>query len=115
MNAFNRMPSYNERLTSPDGRVITRGWYTFWLGLLKGQPSGPVTPLQIGPSPFTYLATEAGSVIVQGGSTTQIQFTRGDGNFYITGTTAGMFQLAQGDSLVVTYPVAPPTVTFVPR
>lgn len=113
MNQFNRIPTYKEALVTKG--VTTRGWYSFFLGLLKGQPTGPVAPLVVAPSPFTYLATEAGSVIVQGGTTTQIQFTRGDGNFYVTGVTAGMFALAQGDSLVITYAVGPPNVTFVPR
>lgn len=112
---YNTLPTYEQPLTSRDSRVTTRGWYSYWAGLFEGQPTGPVAPLAVGPSPFTYLATEAGSLIVQGGTTTQIQFTRGDGNFYVTGTTAGMFPLAKGDSLVITYSVGPPTVTFVPR
>ena len=112
---YNTLPTYEQPLTSRDGKVITRGWYSFWAGQSEGQPTGPVAPLIVGPSPFTYLATAAGSVIVQGGTTTQIQFSRGDGNFYVTGVTAGMFALAKGDSLVVTYSVGPPTATFVPR
>jgi hypothetical protein len=112
---YNTLPNYDQPLTSKDGRVIMRGWYSFWAGLITGQPQGPVAPLAVGPSPFTYRAAEAGSVIVQGGTTTQIKFTRGDGNFYVTGVTAGMLPLSQGDSLVVTYAVGPPTMTFVPR
>jgi hypothetical protein len=110
---YNTIPNYDQPLVQ--GKNTVRGWFSFWLGLLNGQPTGPVAPLVVGPSPFTYLAVEGGSVIVQGGTTTQIQFSRGDGNFYVTGLTAGMFPLAQGDSLVVTYPVGPPTITFVPR
>jgi hypothetical protein len=124
-NSFNRMPTYQEPLETGDlvvsknGRAkqppTTRGWYTFWSGLFAGQPTGPVAVIAVGPSPFTYLAPVGGSVIVQGGTTTQIQFTRGDGNFYVVGTTAGMFPVAQGDSLVVTYSLGPPTAVFVPR
>lgn len=112
---YNTPPTYEQPLTSRDGKVTTRGWFTFWAGLGEGQPTGPVAALIAGPSPYTYLATQGGSLIVQGGTTTQIQFTRGDGNFYVTGLTAGMFPLAKGDSLVITYSVGPPTVTFVPR
>jgi hypothetical protein len=112
---FNTLPTYEQPLTSRDGKVTTRGWYTYWAGLFEGQPTGPVAPLVVGPSPFTYLATQAGSVIVKGGTVSKIEFTRGDGNFYGIGQTAGMFPLAKGDSLVVTYSVAPPNATFVPR
>jgi hypothetical protein len=112
-NAFNRLPTYQEPVLTKG--VTTRGWYTFWAGLLKGQPTGPVAPLVVGPSPFTYLAPAGGTLIVQGGTTTQIQFTRGDGNLYVVGTTAGMFPLSQGDSLVVTYSLGPPNIVFVPR
>lgn len=113
---YNTLPTYEQPLlTGRGGKNIARGWYSYWAGLFEGQPTGPVAPLVVGPSPFTYLASEAGSVIVQGGTTTQIQFSRGDGNFYMTGTTAGMFALAKGDSLVVTYSVGPPIATFVPR
>lgn len=112
-NAFNRIPTYTEALVTKG--AITRGWYSFFLGLLKGQPTGPAAPVAVTSSPFTYLAAQGGSLIVSGGTTTQIQFTRGDGNFYVVGTTGGMFALSQGDSLVVTYSVGPPTVTWVPR
>lgn len=112
---YNTLPTYEQPLTNKGGKITTRGWYSYWAGLFEGQPTGPVAPLVVGPSPFTYLATAAGSVIVQGGTTTQIQFSRGDGNFYVTGVTAGMFPLAKGDLLVITYSVGPPTVTFVPR
>lgn len=112
---FNTLPTYEQPLTSRDGKVTTRGWYSFWSGQSEGQPTGPAAPLVVGPSPFTYQAIQGGSLIVQGGTTTQIQFTRGDGNFYVVGTTAGMFALAKGDSLVVTYSVGPPNMIFVPR
>lgn len=117
MTAFNRMPTYQEALQTGKQKAdpTTRGWYTFWAGLFSGQPTGPVAAVSIGPSPFTYTAPAGGSVIVQGGTTTQIQFTRGDGNFYVVGTTAGMFPLSQGDSLVITYSVGPPTIVFVPQ
>ena len=111
---FNTLPTNEQAIASKNGTTV-RGWYSFWGGLFTGQPTGPVAPLRVGSSPFTYLATQGGTVIVQGGTTTQIQFTRGDGNFYVVGTTAGMFPLSQGESLVVTYSVGPPTMTWVPR
>lgn len=113
MTQFNTTPEYNQQLLTK-GQIST-AWWRFWSGLGRGQPTGPVAAITVGSSPFSYVATQGGSVIVNGGSTTQISFSRDGANFFITGQTAGMFKLAQGDTLQVTYPVAPPTMNFVPQ
>lgn len=113
MTQFNTAPTYDQPLMVKG--QIASVWYRLWSGLFKGQPTGPVAGVTVGSSPFKYAAPQGGSVIVNGGSTTQISFSRDGANFFITGQTAGMFKLAQGDILQVTYPVAPPTMTFVPQ
>lgn len=110
---FNTTPTYDQPLTTK-GQIST-AWWRFWSGLGQGRPVGPVAGITVGTSPFKYTAQQGGSVIVNGGSTTQISFSRDGANFFITGQTTGMFKLAQGDILQVTYPVAPPTMTFVPQ
>lgn len=110
---FNVSPTYDQPLTQKG--ATSRDWYRLWSGLFKGQPTGPATGVTVGASPFSYTALQGGSLIVNGGSTTQIAFSRDGSNFFITGLTAGMFPVAQGDIMRITYPVAPPTVTFVPR
>ena len=110
---LNRMPTYQEGLTQKG--VTSRGWYSFWAGLLKGQPTGNVSGITVSTSPFSYVAPSGGFVIVQGGTTTQVQFSRDGVNFFITGATAGMFPVSQGDTLVVTYSLGPPNMTFVPQ
>lgn len=107
------MPTYEERLTQSG--VTTRGWYTFWAGLWKGQPTGQESVVTVGTSPFSYVAQQAGTVILSGGSTTSVKFSRDGNNFYLTGVTAGMFPVSQGDTLQITYPGALPTMVFVPR
>lgn len=113
MIAFNRFPTYQEPVVTKG--VTTRGWFSFWSGLFAGQPTGPTAQITVGSSPFTYVAPVAGSVIVQGGTTTQIKFSRDGNNFFVTGVTAGMLPVSQGDQLVVTYSVGPPTMTFIPK
>lgn len=113
MTQLNRMPTYQEGLSQKG--ATTRGWYSFWAGLLKGQPTGTVSVVTVGSSPFSYVAPQGGWVIVQGGSTTKVQFSRDGANFYDTGLTAGVIPLSQGDTLVVTYSLGPPNVTFAPR
>lgn len=109
---YNRFPTYQEALTK--GKDTSSGWYRFWSGLYTGQPKGPVSALTIGPSPFTYQSAQGGTVYLSGGTTTQVQISRDGANFYPTGATSGAFPISQGDLLVVTYSVAPPTATFVP-
>jgi len=110
---FNRIPDVTTTLTTKG--ALTQAWYRLFSGLFNGTPTGNLSVITVGSSPFTYAAPVGGTVIVNGGSTTQIQFSRDGSNFFITGETAGMFPLSQGDQLIVTYPVAPPTMTFVPR
>lgn len=110
---FNTAPTYDEPLTIKG--QIARGWFRLWTGLQKGQPTGPTAAVLVGASPFKFVAAQGGTLIVNGGSTTQISFSRDGNNFFITGLTAGMFPVSQGDTVQITYPVAPPTITFVPR
>lgn len=113
MTQFNRMPTYQESLTTKE--ATTRGWFSFWAGLFTGQPTGPASAIRVGSSPFSYVASAGGSVILSAGSTTRIQVSRDGVTFFDTGQTVGMFPLSQGDTIVVTYPAAAPTMTFMPR
>lgn len=71
-------------------------------------------PINVTASPFTYTNTtgEYQNVLTTGGTVTKIQFSRG-GSQTVTGMTAGFVMLAPGDSLVVSYSVAP-TMSRVP-
>lgn len=73
------------------------------------QDAGAVT---VGASPFTYLAEQAGLLIVSGGTVSQIAYLR-NGISTITGVTAGPIPLLMADGVVITYTVLP-TVTFIP-
>ena len=110
--SLNRIPTYLSPLT--EGQTTTRGWYTFWLGLLQGQPTWNVIAIVPGVSPFSYVATTGGSVIVQGGTVSKIEVSRDGVTFYDTGQTSGMFGLSQGDTLRTTWALVP-TMTFFPR
>ena len=106
------MPTYTEPLEL--GSHTTRGWYTFWLGLLQGQPSGVVIVVVPGVSPYSYVAGTAGTVILSGGTVSKVEFSRDGVTFYVTGQTSGMFSLSMGDTLRVTYSGVP-VMTFAPK
>lgn len=59
-----------------------------------------------------FTAPSKGYVILNGGSVSAVQFTRSVTT--LTGQTAGIFPLNQGDVLTVTY-ASLPTMTFVPQ
>lgn len=71
-------------------------------------------PIHVTASPFTYKNTtgEYQNVLTTGGTVTTIQFSRG-GLQTVTGMTSGFVMLAPGDSLIVSYAVAP-TMSRVP-
>jgi hypothetical protein len=104
------MPTYQEPLTQ--GPNTVRGWYTFWLGLLQGQPTGNVVSIVPGVSPYSYVATIGGAVIVQGGTVSLIEVSRDGMSFFDTGQTSGMFVMSQGDTLRVTYSSVPKMTSF---
>jgi hypothetical protein len=109
---FNRAPTYNEPLSTKGN--TTRDWYSFWVGLLSGQPTGLPSPVTAGQSPYTYKATQGGTLIIQGGAVSMVSFSRDGVTNFNAGQTQGLFPLSQGDLLIITYSGAP-NLTFVPR
>lgn len=112
MPQLNRMPDYNTPLL--EGGVVASGWYRLWQGLWSGTPTQNLSSVAPTSSPFTYRAPSGGWLIVQGGTVSQVQFSRDGTTFITTGQTQGMFPISQGDALSITYSSAP-TLTFVPR
>lgn len=109
---FNSLPNYPVPLI--EGRITGRDWYRFWMGIFRGLPPGNVEPVTLSGSPYVYSATRKGSVIVEGGTVSSIEFSRDGGDtYYDVGTVAGMFTVNASDLLRITYAVDP-TVTFVP-
>lgn len=108
---LNRLPQFGQPLET--NKITSRDWYFFWAGLWRGLAPELETPVTLTGSPFTYTAPRRGSLIVSGGTVSQIRFSRDGTTFYNVGATAGMFALSAADRLEVTYSVAP-TLTFVP-
>jgi hypothetical protein len=81
-----------------------------------GNEAVPPSNITATASPFTYQNTGLydADVIINGGTVTQIQFSRDNSTFYTIGTTQGMVRLSPNDRVVVTYSSAP-TMTLVQR
>lgn len=108
---LNRLPQFGQPLAA--GNVTNKDWYFFWAGLWRGLAPELESPVTLTGSPFTYSAPRRGSLIVSGGTVSQIRFSRDGNTFYNTGATSGMFTLSAADRIEITYSVTP-TVTFVP-
>jgi hypothetical protein len=109
---FQSLPTYEQPLTQ--GKNTSSVWYRFWQALYQGRPPGAESVITPGTSPFTYQASQRGFIILQGGTVSLVQFSRGGVTNYTTGQTSGCFSLSAGDSLIVTYS-ATPNMTFVPQ
>lgn len=109
---FNQLPSYDETLTQKGN--TTRGWYSFWSGIQTGQATGPISPVAPSVSPYSYKASQGGTLIIQGGTVSLVSLSRDGVTNFNTGQTQGLFPLSQGDTLIINYSAAP-NLTFVPR
>lgn len=108
---LNRLPQFGQPLANKE--VTNKDWYFFWAGLWRGLAPELESPVVLTGSPFTFSAPRRGSLIVSGGTVSQIRFSRDASTFYDVGATAGMFALSAADRLEVTY-TGSPTLTFVP-
>lgn len=108
---FNKVPQFNQPLNLDS--VTNKDWYFFFVGLFRGLAPGNESAVTPTGSPFTYSAAVKGSLIVQGGTVSQIAFTRDGVTTHNVGATSGMFPMNAADRIIVTYTIAP-NITFVP-
>ncbi len=114
------IPGNRVDLIDPRTGVMSREWYRFFLSLFNNTsgdfPLAAPVDVVLTPSPFTYAngTSNTYDIIVSGGGVTKMEFIRGTGTAYDTGSYYGMFTLSPGDSLKITY-VAAPTVTAIQR
>jgi hypothetical protein len=76
----------------------------------SGPPApGSRTAISPGASPYTYLNADniEEDVLVYGGTVSAIDYSHDNSTFNVLGLTAGVFRLGPGNSLKVTYSVAP--------
>ena len=111
----NRVPFFDERTG-----LISREWYRYLLALLNSNadftpPSAPA-PVPLSGSPLVYGNTTERpiDIMISGGGVRKVEFQRGTGTKYSTGSYYGMFGLSPGDALTITYS-GTPTITAISR
>lgn len=90
-------------------------WLQQYLRLVGRNPQNSVSSIAPGPSPYTYQNAGDFTVdaIVTGGTVSAVEFSR-DGVSFFAVATGTQVSLNPGDSLRVTYAVAP-SITLIPR
>ena len=109
---YNQLPTYETPLV--EGKHLSRAWFTHLANIFTGKPPQAEASVTLGTSPLTYIASRKGFLIIQGGTVSMVQWSRGGIANHNTGQTQGVFPLSQGDSLVITY-TGTPTLTFAPQ
>ena len=100
------------------GRISPRWvkWFNDITAIINGDSLAAPAAVTVGASPFTfqYTGTNSASLIVNGGTVSNIAFSRNGTTYFTLGTTSGMFTVSPGDYIQVTYSAAP-TITTIPR
>lgn len=110
-NQLNNLPSFEEPFMI--GKINQKDWFFFLVGLYTGLPPKAENPIVLGVSPFVFTNDVKGTVIISGGTVSDISFSRNGTTYYTTGEITGMFPLNAQDFLRITYTVLP-TAVFVP-
>lgn len=99
---------------------MSREWYRYFLALLNSNvdytPPNVPAPVPLSGSPLVYINTTERpiDIMISGGGVIKVEFQRGTGTKYNTGSYYGMFGLSPGDSLTITYS-GTPTITAISR
>lgn len=89
-------------------RTVTPIWL-LWLRQFVSQP-GPIVPVSLGPSPASFTASGAGSLVLSGGTVSSITLTRSS---TVAHLGSGPVPMVNNDVATITYSVAP-AASFIP-
>jgi hypothetical protein len=73
-----------------------------------------ISSITVGASPYTYTATNNGTVAVTGGTVSSVQLKRGATTITVASATGVLVPVSTGDQVIVTYS-STPTEQFIPR
>ena len=120
LNADTNIPSSRVPLLDEMTGLMSRQWYRYFLALLESNvdytpPSDPAAvPLTGSPLVYSNITQRPVDVMISGGGMIKVEFQRGTGTKYNTGSYYGMFGLSPGDALTMTY-IGTPTITAISR
>jgi len=120
LNASTNIPSSRVPFIDERTGLMSREWYRYLLALLESNvdyipPNNPA-PVPLTGSPLVYSNTTERpiDIMISGGGVRKVEFQRGTGPKFNTGSYYGMFGLSPGDALTITYS-GTPTITAISR
>ena len=120
LNADTNIPSSRVPILDEMTGLMSRQWYRYFLALLESNvdytpPNDPATvPLTGSPLVYSNTTQRPVDVMISGGGMIKVEFQRGTGTKYNTGSYYGMFGLSPGDALTMTY-IGTPIITAISR
>lgn len=105
------LPSLWAPMLDPRSGILTEVWRGFFSDLVS--PATPIQVVTVSASPFTFTAIHIGSLLVVGGTVSQIDLIRARVTV-TTGLIAGFIPMSQNDQVVLTYTVLP-SVWYIPN
>jgi hypothetical protein len=120
LNADTSIPSSRVPFIDERTGLMSREWYRYLLALLNSDasyipPNDPVNvPLTSSPLMYSNTTQRPIDILISGGGVTGVEFQRGTGVKYNTGSYYGMFGLSPGDVLTIKY-IGSPIITAISR
>jgi len=120
LNADTNIPSNRVAFFDQRTGMMSREWYRYFLALLNSDidftPPNDPQPVVLTGSPLVYSNTTSRpiDILISGGGVVSVEFQRGSGPKYNTGSYYGMFALSPNDALTIKY-VGTPTITAISR
>lgn len=95
-----------------EDRTVESIWSQFYTALVSA--AAPIDLVDVLVSPFDYMASFPGFLLVSGGTVSNLALTRGRVTIATLPMTSGFIPMAQGDIVEITYSVLP-DVWFIPN
>ena len=120
LNTNTNIPSSRVAFIDERTGLMSREWYRYLLALMESDisyvPPNDPAPVPLSGSPLVYGNTTERpiDIMISGGGVRKVEFQRGTGTKYNTGSYYGMFGLSPGDALTITYS-GTPTITAISR
>lgn len=120
LNVDTSIPSSRVPFIDDRTGLMSREWYLYLLALLNSDinytpPNAPAdVPLSGSPLVYSNTTERPIDIMISGGGVIKVEFQRGGGAKFNTGSYYGMFGLSPGDALTIRYS-GTPTITAISR
>lgn len=109
-------PNNQSPATDASPTPLAQAWFyllrTLWQRLGGSGATLMAQNVTVGSSPYQFESDISGTLVVHGGTVSELSIVRGSSNV-VTGQTQGTIPMLRGDTVNISYSVKP-TVTFLP-